>query len=441
VLIQCVNEYVCCSLVHLLRLSICSVAGPAALRVAILCTWRPSRSLSDRELPWFWKFRAPGDEGPPELVQLHEEPDEQRRSALRRGLELWGKSPTCSDAGRGVAYFLDEAHIAFNARQWATVCSAALFYLSQHRKLGDIVFAVTQSSGNLDKQFRSVAEDFSVIRNEYVAQYWVFRGRGRFVRKTYLQEPSANAEPFERASFQVDGVAGCYDTARGVGVHGSKADIGRRAKGISIMWVVPAFMLLAILCVAVPWGLGKASQSFIAGEKGEKVDTTKKDSLQESPAVAVHPVAQSVANQEKIGVRPGLAPGASPGRGLEQLSVRGYVVRGGRVNVVLSDGRTLTERDAEVSAIDRHSATVDGRKLYLVRPESRPPAPEMPKLPPAGSSANTSTREYRGEQLFEPSDSLGRPPAVTLPSAGSAGGAGRGGARPASRGSVPVSGS
>jgi zona occludens toxin (predicted ATPase) len=64
---------------------------------------------------------------------------------------------------RGVFYVLDEVHIAFNARAWADTGHEVLYYLSQHRKLGDDVICVTQSVNNVDRQFRSVAQDYTYI--------------------------------------------------------------------------------------------------------------------------------------------------------------------------------------------------------------------------------------------------------------------------------------
>lgn len=277
------------------------------------------RILSDDEISTFWKCRGPGDD----------------------------------PGAQGVAYFLDEAHIAFNARDWANIGRGALHYLSQHRKLGDVVWPITQSPGNLDKQFRSVAEDFTLLRNEYTAKFGPFRGRGRFVRKTYLSEPAANAEPFETASFSLDakGIASCYDTAKGIGVHGNKADIGRRAKGIPIWWVIPAALVLALGCVFVPYLLGKTVTKVMVGGKSAGPVLTKTGSQ-------VEPVLRDV-----IG-RPDAPPQSFVDSG---LWVDGYLVRGKTVNVILSDGRVLTEADPILERIDRNGVIVSGKKIY-VRP-------------------------------------------------------------------------
>lgn len=267
--------------------------------------------LSDDEMKEFWKHRGPdGDPG-----------------------------------ADGVAYFLDEAHIAFNAREWATLGKGALHYLSQHRKLGDIVWPITQAPGNLDKQFRSVAEDFTVLRNEYTAKFGPFRGRGRFVRRTYLSEPSGNAEPFETATFTLDkeGIASCYDTAKGIGVHGNKADIGRRAKGISIWWAVPGALALASLAGLIPWFMGKGAGSFIDGDSQKAVDAA-------SVALRGGQSAE-VAREEKPA----------------ELTATGVFVFRGQATVWLSDGSTLRGGDGKLESIEREFVWVSGKRLPIAR--------------------------------------------------------------------------
>ena len=317
------------------------------------------RVLNDDEIKQFWLYRGPeeGDKGE-----------------------------------QGVAYFLDEAHIAFNARDWATIGRGALHYLSQHRKLGDIVWPITQSPGNLDKQFRSVAEDFTVLRNEYTAKFGIFRGRGRFVRRTYLSEPSGNAEPFEVATFTLDtaGIASCYDTAKGIGVHGSKADIGRRAKGIPIWTVVPVAVVLALSTVAVPWLVGKGVRGYLNPDaakpapvpevaQGEK-ETSKPESLGEK---RTRPEPRVIQHEP--------APSLPSDRSGQALWVTGYVLRGDRLNVTLSDGRTLTESASEIKQLERNGILLqDGSRIWLKQATSGQRAAMGVLGPVLGSGAGSA---------------------------------------------------
>jgi len=313
------------------------------------------RLLDDDEIKSFWDFRGPdGDKGE-----------------------------------NGVAYFLDEAHIAFNAREWATLGKKALHYLSQHRKLGDVVWPITQAAPNLDKQFRSVAEDFTVLRNEYTAKYGIFKGRGRFVRKSYNSEPTANGEPFETATFILDkkGIASCYDTAKGIGVHGSKADIGRKTKGINILWVVPAGMALAACCVAVPFALGKATQHFVTAGNTQATEaagavliatpspTTDRGS--KSPKSSTATFSDDAINtlvEDKTPERP--------------LYVSGYVQRNGKINVQLSDGRFLTENDPELMKVEKNCVWLSsGERLYMLQKRRFSSPENSPKSEPVTKTA------------------------------------------------------
>lgn len=327
------------------------------------------RMLSDSELRYFWKFRSPSDVGPPELEELergvHAEPEilpsgkkrdvplsDDYRKLLTRKLNEWAKTPTHSDNGVGVLYVLDEAHIAFNARAWASCADAALFYLSQHRKLGDQVWPITQAPGNLDKQFRSVAEDFTVLRNEYQAKYGIFKGRGRFTWKTFASEPSGAKTDgaFLSGDFEIEpnGAASCYDTAKGIGVHGSKADIGKRAKGINILWAIPMMIGVASLCGLVPWLMGKGAGSFLTSG-------TKKEMAEKSGGLvpSALPSQQSVPSTQAAAVAP-----------IEFAVVSGVMMRGNQLLVgvhgrgwltvsapvagdalMLSDGTLVRRRD------------------------------------------------------------------------------------------------
>jgi len=288
------------------------------------------RVLTDEEMRTFWTIRGPGE-----------------------------------DKGEnGVAYFLDEAHIAFNARDWASIGRGALHYLSQHRKLGDIVWPITQSAGNLDKQFRSVSEDFTVLRNEYTAKFGPFRGRGRFVRKTYLTEPSTNGEPFETAQFTLDvkGVASCYDTAKGIGVHGNKADIGRRAKGIPIWTVVPLALLLGLSCVAIPWLLAKGTAKALTG--GQQTVKGAANALAPNSGNSnTHVTGPAVGKAIDMGAPP---PSAKP-EPKDDTYLEGYTIVNKSLTVFLSDGRVLSSESKEILRLtDTYVALTDG-KVYLAR--------------------------------------------------------------------------
>lgn len=296
----------------------------------------------------------------------------------------------------GVMYQLDELHLFFNARDWMHTGRDCLHYLSQHRKLGDVVIAITQSVHNVDKQFRSVAEDFTVLRNEYMAKYGPFRGRGRFVRKSFLSEPTGggNQEPFETAAFTLDakGIASCYDTAQGIGIHGSAADKGSRAKGWSIWWTIPLGLGLASLCGFIPFLLGRGAQKIIAPPA---IATSKVPNGLNKPVAAALP-RENVSSVRDTSVLHGNTPAVSITP--ERVWVTGYALKGRSITVNLSDGRVITEDDREIVRVTRtHVYLKTGEKLSMRPPDNQRGAGASPvraepverEQPPSATASNS----------------------------------------------------
>ena len=260
----------------------------------------------------------------------------------------------------GVLYVLDEVHIAFNSRAWADTGAEVLYYLSQHRKLGDDVVCITQSVANVDKQFRSVAQDYTYIKNLSKQKVGLFRLPAIFTRNTYPQPATDTSKPMESGTFRLDvsGLASCYDTARGVGIHGrSGADTQSRKKGISTLWFVVLLIALGVLLKYLPAIL----THFLSHEKSKP---------------AVHQAASSspVAVDQSTNTPPALlAPPAFtlPGRARTDaqdpppLVCVGYCMIAGHPNVFLSDGRTVTEADG-VQSIERNAVFFDGKKIPIV---------------------------------------------------------------------------
>lgn len=367
------------------------------------------RIMTEDDMRFFYKFRSPEDPPQPVLeavrpaeeladgmnakdvrrILLDQEREADDRRDRDRALQCMKQSKLGAE---GVAYFLDEAHIGFNARNWAATGVGALNYLSQHRKMSDVVFPITQSAGNLDKQFRSVTEDFTFLRNEYTAQWGIFKGRGRFVSKTFYEEPGKSSEPFKTETFEIDesGVGSCYDTAKGIGVSGTGADIGRRAKGINILWVIPAIVCLAALTYFIPVWMGKAASGYI--NRGAKADV-----LSAVAPVILAPVPRPPAVSDLP--RPKERHEAESTLQAD-ITVRGYVIRGRRLNVFLSDGRTLTEADESIKRIERNFVELKtGEKYWLVAPFAVPKSEGLGVRP---DSAERVAVERHGDRKAVP---------------------------------------
>jgi hypothetical protein len=97
---------------------------------------------------------------------------------------------------------------------------------------------LTQSIQNVDKQFRSLAHDFTYLRNHGKESIpflgGLFRGLSMFSRDTYLEPFTGNQTSIETRTFKLDakGLASCYDTAAGVGIQGAGADTAEKRRGL-----------------------------------------------------------------------------------------------------------------------------------------------------------------------------------------------------------------
>lgn len=287
--------------------------------------------------------------------------------------------------GEGAFIVLDELHLFFNAREWMHTGTDCLHYLSQHRKLGDDVICVTQHVGNVDKQFRSVAQDFTLIVNGFKQKLGLFRGLPMFHRYTFAQEPNGSKlEPDDTGHFRLDakGVASCYDTAAGIGVHGRGADTKERKRGLHPLW----FPVIALAVIAaIVGGMKGCTAAFRA--KNEEKRKARESAAPSSPApqggamqgravapadLAKHPTAplpQQPHQAESVGVV------------ADRPVVTQKLIRGdGRVRVVLSDGRLYESSDDELEAVQRHRVRISGEWYMFKQPGSGRPPPIKPPV-------------------------------------------------------------
>lgn len=151
---------------------------------------------------------------------------------------------------RGVFYVLDEIHIAFNSRQWADSGEGVMYYLSQHRKLGDTAILITQSVQNVDRQMRSVAQDFTYLRNLKKERAGLFKLPAVFMRRQFLEPAGPTSKACNSGVFKLDlKVANCYDTGAGVGIMGDGADKEEKTKGLP--WWVAILGIVLIIWAAL----------------------------------------------------------------------------------------------------------------------------------------------------------------------------------------------
>lgn len=239
----------------------------------------------------------------------------------------------------GVFYVIDEVHNFFNARAWAETGRDVLFYLSQHGHLGDTVIAITQHVGNVDKQFRSVTQDYTYVRNLRKEKMGWFRMPGAFLRKTYLQPATERSEAIESGTFRLDvsGIASCYSTVGGVGIHSrGEADKNERRKGLP--WWVAVVGLVALLW-ALLYFVPKGISWFLSPKSspGQKILASVAPGLTGAGPVlpAPPPAVATPAVKSNVFVPP-------------PLFVTGGMVFGGQVVCAMSDGSVRRSEAGEV---------------------------------------------------------------------------------------------
>jgi len=256
-------------------------------------------------------------------------------------------------------YYIDEAHNFFNSREWATAGRGLLYYASQHRHLHDEIIFITQVIENVEKQLRSLASETHTLRNNLRRRVGVFRLRPRFVVKSFYGVPSDRAEPFSVEHFYLDpsGVAACYKTVGALGIYSTPEKKVNRAA--LPWWSLYAFGALVVLLVG---GFFAALPYF--GKRA--VDSAIKP-VHVATQVGAQPAApfDSRAFVPPAVVQPPPSPRFEPA-----VWATGYVLRGGTVNVLLSDGTVVTERES-VTRVSRNSVTVGGR-VYSLRASPRP---------------------------------------------------------------------
>ena len=300
------------------------------------------RIITEDELTQFFTFRGNG-------VRLAGVSNEDWRKGVRPDYS------TVKDSG--VFYVLDEVHIAFNSRAWALTGNEVLYYLSQHRKLGDDVVCITQSVNNVDKQFRSVAQDYTYIRNLSKQRAGFMRLPAMFVRSTYAGPFTPTSTAMESGTFKLDvsGLAACYDTAKGVGIHGrAGADTRARKKGISWIWFVIGLPLL--LWVIFHWlpiilahKLGPQVRPGVPVKHVESVPAAV-------PAFVQVPVPSTVVVTQFVYVA-----AAVPGNPVPEVFCTGYAGSAATGFVVLfSDGSQATTKSGRVTKIMQTYVVCDG---------------------------------------------------------------------------------
>ena len=311
------------------------------------------RILNDDETGSFWTFRPKGRD---EWIRI---------SKLTPADWSQGRKPSYAEVSdHGVFYAIDECHNFFNARAWAETGRDVLFYLSQHRKLGDTVVWITQAVMNVDKQFRSVTQDYTYLRNLNKEKMGLFKLPAMFLRRTYGEPATPTSQAMETGSFKLDvsGLASLYYTAQGVGIHNrGMADVKERRKGVP--WQV-VLVGLPVIVLALFLGLPKLG-AYMFGAK-RHLPVVHSVSVKESSVVSSSDLPLD-ARQSDIKVPP------TNGSALDMVAYcvvpASYNALIRHTTVVLSDGRKFHNGDGHLQYLCEDFCIVDGRTNWYHPPE------------------------------------------------------------------------
>jgi len=193
----------------------------------------------------------------------------------------------------GCDFIVDEAQQFWPARSFQTTPKGLLFYLSQHRHLGDDVIFITQKESQVEKVIRNLVMEFYVFKNLGQRSKLGFRLPKLFGYSLFGEPPSAQgAQYMDIGKFTLDRqLADCYRTESGVGVGGPvSADLGKRSARPSWIWAVGIAVVVLALVGWSPWGLARVFGWALRGKK--PAATAAATNQQAVAAASVGPVAR-----------------------------------------------------------------------------------------------------------------------------------------------------
>ncbi len=362
------------------------------------------RQLSDQEAREFYLHRERGCD-----LQLTSKQEQQNL--------VFPDFEKAANSSKQVLYVIDEAHIFFDSREWANVGLTLNYFASQHRKFRSDIILITQFLDQVEKRLRNHATLFHECQNLASRRFMLWRMPKYFrSRQTYKAPP---CPPDFTSTYRIDkSLADCYDTTAGVGVAGGRKPEPVRQKGFPMWTAGVAVLAFCVVLWFTPDVFGRVL-GFGLNRMGSHTAAVV-GGVPPAPGGSVH--------------SPGGSPGApGPGAPKEKTErvtprfFRGYMVRGDRAIVVLDDGRTVTEKDAEFGGLARrgNAVWIDGEKLW--RRESPRPAEVVKQMDPPGVTKNQelgetlAAREYHGEAVEPTAESAARVSAA-MGGVGAAGG-------------------
>jgi len=312
------------------------------------------RIISDEEVRQFWRFRV-GKDG--KAIDLPE-PDPKDREGRT---DFTGSQPAL--------FILDEVHIQFGARNWQATGPGALYYLSQHRKLGDDVILISQALHQVDKQLRMLSQDFIHHRNLGKESYKWFKLPDRILWSSYLTPPTPQDRPVLTGQFGIldDGYCNLYDTTAGTGIAATNSQEQDKRKGFRWYWVaIPVLLAMVLLYYSdriFALSIGTALKHVFMGQVDQMKGKTPHPVAPSQPAPSLlpnpkGPTFKPVPERENI-----------PAESVEAVAVAKV---GKTWTVYLADGRTF--RSPVVEAVTPSHVIIAGKVFPVAKQIQSAPA-------------------------------------------------------------------
>jgi len=271
------------------------------------------------------------------------------------------------DNTRPICYYIDEAHVAFDARNWDKTGPELTFYTSQHRKLSDECVFITQHPDMLERRLRMLAQQFWSHQNNALERFMtIFRKPSYFHCRVYRHVPAGTQTPPPEESrvFTLDlALAACYDTSAGIGISGRKMPEKPRKKGLPVWLLLIPIIAAVYLLMKAP---GCTADFLIKSSKGGT------EALKDiAPAKPSETGAPSPTGGPRVAVESPPSPKVVPVDTVP-VFVQSYALRGGEAIVTLTDGRTLTKATGLLLVTKDYVLVSDGSRYYMQRGAVQP---------------------------------------------------------------------
>jgi hypothetical protein len=332
------------------------------------------RVLTPEQTMCFWLFPGIG-------IDIDPFKKAKWTSPTKRSLDVPDFSLREHENDPGTLFIIDEAHLFFAARNWANNGTDGFFYLSQHRKYRDDVILITQFIENVDKQFRTVAQSYSYIKNRYKENLPIFGGLFRsmpgFTQTTFPEPYRTGMLSVDTTRFTLDvqGICQVYNTAAGVGVVGKGGAEQTKKKGLPVYLTIVPLLLIGLGIWAVPKLLVRAT---LAGTKGAS-DLVANVTTNQTSRGDSRPVVKADLPGSGSNSRPASPIGESEKISKtdvnpEQVYLSGWArLPGKQLVVYLTDGSFYTAEDKELEGFPTaRSVKISGKEYTFPPPGWRP---------------------------------------------------------------------